>query len=79
MKGEVGLGLALLFVQQAELSVYEDSFTLKPGKTGKHSLKWTPELETLRGEVRRLYTKCRADRIPQSWVLYTEAQRRYRK
>ena len=52
---------------------------LKPVKTGKHSLKWTSELQSLRREVRRLFIKCRADRTPQSWVLYTEAQRRCRK
>ena len=77
MKDEVGLGLAHLLVQQAVHSAYNSP--LKPVKTGKHSLKWTSELQSLRREVRRLFIKCRADRTPQSWVLYTEAQRRCRK
>ena len=79
MKDEVGLGLALLFVQQAVLPAYEDNFPLKTVKTRKSCLKWTSELKSLRREVRRLYIKCRADRTPQSWVLYAEAQRSYRK
>jgi hypothetical protein len=79
MKDENGLGLALLFVQQAVLSAYENNFPLKPVQTEKHSLKWTSELEYLRREVIRLYISCRADRTPQSWALYTEAQRRYTK
>jgi hypothetical protein len=38
VKDEDGLGLALLFVQQAVLSAHEDNSPLKSVKTGKHSL-----------------------------------------
>jgi hypothetical protein len=58
MKVEDELGLAQLFVQQAVLLAYEDNFPLKPVKTGKYSLKWACELESLRREVRWLYIKC---------------------
>jgi len=37
------------------------------------------ELESLRRKVRRLFNKCRSDKNPHSWELYTEAQRNYRK
>jgi hypothetical protein len=73
IKDKVRLGLAILLVQQALLSCYGDKCSLKPVK---HSLKWTPELESLRREVRRFYNKCRSDRPPQSWELYSDAQRR---
>jgi len=47
MKDETRLGLAILFVQQALISAYEDNCPLKPIRTGRHSLKWTSELESL--------------------------------
>ena len=42
-------------------------------------MKWTPELQTLRREVRRLFNRCRDDNKPSSWELYREAQWTYRK
>jgi hypothetical protein len=47
MKDEARLGLAILFVQQALISAYEDNCPFKPVMTGRHSLKWTTELESL--------------------------------
>jgi len=59
IKNEVGLGLAIPWVQQALISAYEDSCPLRPVKTCRQSLKWTVELESLRRKVRRLFNKCR--------------------
>jgi hypothetical protein len=47
MKDDTRLGLAILFVQQALILAYEDNCPLKPVRTGRHSLKRTPELESL--------------------------------
>jgi hypothetical protein len=58
LKNEAGLGLAIHVVQQALVSAYEDNCPLRPVKTGRQSLKWTVELESLRREVRRLFNKC---------------------
>jgi len=79
MKSEAGLGLAIHWVQQTLISAYEDNYPLRPVKTGRQSLKWTAELESLRRGVRRLFNKCRLDKNPHSWDLYREAQRNYRK
>jgi hypothetical protein len=79
LKNEAGLGLAIHWVQQALISAYEDNCPLRPVKTGRQSLKWTVELESLRREVRRLFNKCRSDKNPHSWDLYRESQRIYRK
>jgi hypothetical protein len=79
LKNEDGLGLAIHWVQQALISAYVDNCPLRPVKTGRQSLKWTAELETLRREVRRLFNKCRSDKNPHSWDLYRDAQRNYRK
>ena len=54
IKDEPGLGLAVDWVQQALVSGYEDNCPLKPVKTGRQSLRWTIELETLRRGVQRL-------------------------
>ena len=78
MKDEVGLGLAIDWVQQALISVYEDNCPLKPVKTGRQSLRWTVELESLRRGVRQLFNKCRLEENPHSWALYRQAQRNYR-
>jgi len=59
MKNEAGLGLAIHSVQQALISTHQDNCPLIPIKTGRQSLKWTVELESLRREVRRLFHKCR--------------------
>ena len=48
MKSEAGLGLAIHWVQQALISAYKDNCPLRPVKTGRQSLKWTEELESLR-------------------------------
>jgi len=58
MKDEAGWGLGILLHQQALISVYEDNCPLKPAKTGKHSLKLTSEVESLRRVVRWLFNKC---------------------
>ena len=79
MKSEDGLGLAIHSVQQALISAYEDNCPLRPIKTGRQSLKWTVELESLRREVRRLFTKCRSDKNQHSWELYRGPQRNNRK
>jgi acetyl esterase/lipase len=79
MKDEAGLGLAVHWVQQALISPFEANCPLRPVKKGRKSLRWTSELESLRREVRQLFNKCRGDNNPQSWELYREAQRRYRK
>jgi len=47
--------------------------------TGKYSLQWTPNLESLRRALRWLFNKCWTGRTPQSWELYREAQQRYSK
>jgi len=79
MEDETGLGLALHWIQHALVTAYEENCPLKLIKNGRKSLKWTPELESLRREVRRLFNRCRADNKSFSWELYKEAQRRYRK
>jgi hypothetical protein len=79
MEDEAGLGVATNWVQQALISAYEDNCPLRPVKTGRQSLKWTVELESLRRGVRQLYNRCRSDKSPQSWALYRQAQQNYRK
>ena len=79
MKDEAGLGLAIDWIQHAPVSAYEDNCPLKPVKTGRQSLRWTVEFETLRRGVRWLFNKCRLDKNPHSWALYREAQWNYRK
>jgi len=79
MKDEAGLGLAVHWIQQALITAYEDNCPLRPAKNWRKSLKWTSELKSLRREIRRLFNRCRADKKSNSWKLYREAQRRYRK
>jgi hypothetical protein len=79
VRNKAGLGLAIHVVQQALISVHEDNCPLRPAKTGRQSLKWTMEMESLRREVRRLFNRCRSDGSSRSWDLYREAQRNYRK
>jgi hypothetical protein len=79
MKGETGLWLVILSVQLVLISDRENNCPLKLAKTGRHSLKSTSELVSLRKRVRVLFNTCRTDKNPQSWELYREAQRRYRK
>jgi len=67
---EVRLGLAVLFVQQALISAYKNNCPLKPVRTGRHSLKWTPQLESLSRAFRQLFNNCRTDRNSQSWECY---------
>jgi len=55
IKDEAGLGLAIDWVQQALISAYEENCPLKSVKTGRQSLRWTVELESLRRGVRRLF------------------------
>jgi len=62
MKDEAGLGLAVLFVQQALISAYEANCPFKPTKTGRRSLKWTFELVSLRRGVGLLFNKCLRDK-----------------
>jgi hypothetical protein len=76
---EAGLGLVILWIQQALVSAYEDNCPLRPVRKGRKSLRWTMELESLWKEVRWLFNKCRADKNPHSWDFYREAQQKYRK
>ena len=71
MKAEAGLGLAILPLQQALISAKGNNCPLEPVTTGKHFLRWFPELKSLRREARRLFIKF--------WGICTEVQRRYRK
>jgi hypothetical protein len=73
---EAELGLAILWIQQALVSAYEDN-CLRPVRTGRKSLRWTMELESLRKEVRWLFNKCRADKNPHSWNFYRESQQKF--
>jgi hypothetical protein len=59
---EASLGLAIIWVQQALNSAYEDNCPLRPVKTGRYSLKWKSELESLRKGVRWLFNKCWRDK-----------------
>jgi hypothetical protein len=43
------------------------------------ALRWTAWLESLRRGVGRLFTKSCRDQTPQSWELFRETQRVYRK
>ena len=67
MKDEVGLGLAVHWVQQTLISAYENNCPLRPGKRGTQSLKWTSDLLSLRRGVRQLFNKCRTDKTLHSW------------
>jgi len=69
MKDEARLGLAILFVQWALISTYKDNCFLKPVKTGRHSLKWMPELDSLRRGVRWLFNKCCIYKYSLCWEL----------
>ena len=73
MKDEAGLGLAIHWVQQAQISAYEDNCPLRPVKTGRQSLKWMSELESLRRGVRQLFNKCQRAKNLRSWELYRDA------
>jgi hypothetical protein len=79
MEHGAGLGLAILSVQQALISAYKNKCPLKSAQTGRHSLKWTSELEFLRRGVRQPFNKCQTGKNPRSRELYRQAQRRYRK
>jgi hypothetical protein len=79
MRDEAGLGLALLWIQQALISTYKENCPLRPIRRGRKSLRWTLELQLLRREVRWLFNRCRANNDSHSWEFYREAQRRYRK
>ena len=79
MEDEVGLGLAVQWIQQVRITAYEDNCPLRTAKNGRKSLKWISELESLRREVRRLFSRCQDDNKSSSWELYREVQRRYRK
>jgi hypothetical protein len=57
-KVEAGMGLVILWLQQALILAYEDNCPLRPVKTGRYSLKGTSELESFRKGVRRLFNKC---------------------
>jgi hypothetical protein len=51
MKDEVGLGLAIQWMQQALITAFEDNCPLRPIIKGRKSLRWTRELEILRRDV----------------------------
>jgi hypothetical protein len=73
---EAGLGFAILWIQQALVSAYEGNCPLRSVRTGRKSLRWTMELESLRKELRQLFNKCRADKNPHSWDLRGSTGRR---
>ena len=75
---KTGLGLAVHCIQQTLITSYNNNCSLRLAK-GRKSLKWTPQLESLRREVRRLFNTCPVNNKPYSWELYREAQQRYRK
>ena len=79
MEDEAGLWLAFQWIQQALVTAYEENCPIRPTKNGRKSLRWSPELASLRREVRQLFNRCRAYNKSFSWELYREAQRRYRK
>jgi hypothetical protein len=54
VKDESGLVLAIHWFQQALISAYEDNCPFRHVKTGRQSLQWTAELESLRWGVKRL-------------------------
>ena len=64
MKDEARLGLTIYYVQQALISAYENNCPLRIARAGKHSLKWTSNLQSLRREVRQLFNKSRRERTP---------------
>lgn len=74
VKDEAALGLAILFIRPEFRPKCQSP--LKPVKTGTYSLKWTPNKESLRRAVSRLFNKGRRGRTPQSSELYRDAQRR---
>ena len=71
MEDEVGLGLAVHWIQEGLITALKIIVLLDLIRKGK--------LESLRREDRRLITRCRANNKSSSWELYKEAQRRYRK
>jgi hypothetical protein len=62
MKDKAILGHAVLFVQQALISAYGDNCPLKLVRTGRHSLKWTLESESLSRAIGWLFNNCKTDR-----------------
>jgi hypothetical protein len=63
MEDEAGLGFAIHWVQKTLITAYGNNCPLRPVKTGRCSLKWTAELESLRRGVRRLSNKSHRDKI----------------
>jgi hypothetical protein len=76
---EAGLGLAINWIQHVLITAYEDNCPLRLVKTGRSSLKWTVEFESIRRGVRRFFNNSGRDQNQRSWELYREAQRIYRK
>jgi len=60
MENEAGLGLAVQWIQQALVTAYEENCPLRPTKKGRKSLRWKPELASLRREVRWFFNRCQA-------------------
>jgi len=79
MKFEAGFGLEIDWVHQAFISAYEGNCPLKPLTTGRQSLRWTVEFESLRKGGDGSFNKCQSDKNPHSWALYREVQLNYRK
>jgi len=50
MKEEDGVGFEIIWVQQALISAYEDNCPFRTVNTGRQSLNWTVELESLEEE-----------------------------
>ena len=69
MEDETGLGLAVQWIQQVLVTAYEENCPYRPSKKGRKSLRWTPELASLRREVTQLFNRYQADNKSSSWEL----------
>jgi hypothetical protein len=79
MENETGLGFAVQWIQQYLVTACEENCPFRPTKNDRKSLKWSPEVASLRREVGRLFNTCRPDHKSSSWKLYREAKQRCRK
>jgi len=57
MKDETRSGHTIGFILQALMSSYKDYFPLKFVRAGTYSVRWTHILQSLRKEVRLLFSK----------------------
>ena len=62
-----GMGLAIRWVQQTPILVYEDNCRFRSVNTSGQSLEWTLDLVSHRRGVRRLSNNWRSDKNMRSW------------